>query len=172
MRRGWGAGRPLKLQTGLEAQHRRKRQHLTTADGWTPSFIDRLFSPTATARSQDLGAWLQDDWTVSEDLSLKLGLRGVNRLNRLDEGAAQSKSQLRLLAPSLSVTWMPGEGGQPCADSSLSRGYKLPPAQQLNARPGSSTPPPARARGPAAAASPRRPTGPATRPCSPALLGP
>mgnify|MGYP000895555152 CR=1 FL=1 len=134
VRRGWVLG-DHKLQTGLEAQHERKRQHLTTADGLEASFIDRLFSPTATARSQDLGAWLQDDWPVNEDLSLKLGLRGVNRLNRLDEGAAQSKAQLRLLAPSLSVTWMPGEEGNHALTLSLSRGYKLPPAQRLNVRP-------------------------------------
>jgi hypothetical protein len=111
VRRGWVLG-DHKLQGGVEVEQERKADHRMNGDGTEVSFIDSLFSPTAVGRSQDLGAWMQDDWTWSEDMSLKLGLRGVHRLNRLDEGPSRSQAQLRMLAPSLNATWMPGEEGE------------------------------------------------------------
>ena len=105
------------------------------ADGVEASFIDSLFSQTAMGHSRDLGAWLQDEWTWNEDLSLTLGLRGVHRVNRQEEGPSRSQVQLRLLAPSLNVTWMPGEAGNHSLSLGLSRGFRLPTTQQLSARP-------------------------------------
>jgi outer membrane receptor for ferrienterochelin and colicins len=134
VRRGWVLG-DHKLQGGVEVEQERKADHRMNGDGTEVSFIDSLFSPTAVGRSQDLGAWMQDDWTWSEDMSLKLGLRGVHRLNRLDEGPSRSQAQLRMLAPSLNATWMPGEEGNHALSLGLSRGFKLPAAQQLSARP-------------------------------------
>lgn len=134
VRRGWELG-DHKLQGGVEAEQARKIDQRMNTDETGVSFIDSLFSPTAVARSRDLAAWLQDEWSWSEDLSLKLGLRGVHRVHRLDEGASRSQVQLRMLAPSINATWMPGEEGNHAISLGLSRGFKLPQAQQLSARP-------------------------------------
>jgi len=134
VRRGWVKG-DHKLQAGAEAQLERKAEERTNADGVTASFIDDLYSSTAVGHSRDLGAWLQDEWAWSEDLSLKLGLRGVSRAHRLDEGAGSARVKLNLWAPSLNLRWMPGEEGNHALSLGLSRGFKLPQAQQLSVRP-------------------------------------
>lgn len=160
----------LKLSTALGEQHnlvsglelagaQRDEQRATTLDGLP--VLDE-FGDDLSASARRWAVYVQDEWSVSKQLDLQLGLRGEGiRTEGTGEAGARVRNSSTVWTPLLHGVWRPDPQRKDQWRLSLTRSYRAPTLQNLIGRPALSLLYPTGANEPT---SPDRAGNPALRP--------
>lgn len=131
------------LVSGLElATQRRDERRTTTLDGLP--VLDE-FGDNLGASSRRWALYAQDEWSVSKQLDLQLGLRGEGiRTEGSGEGGARVRHTSTVWTPLLHGVWRPAaapgaSGHKNQVRLSLTRSYRAPTLRNLIGRPALST---------------------------------
>ncbi|WP_157039435.1 TonB-dependent receptor plug domain-containing protein [Aquincola tertiaricarbonis] len=126
------------LVSGLElAGQQRDERRATTLDGLP--VLDE-FGDNLSASSRRWAVYVQDEWSVSPQLDLQLGLRGEGiRTEGSGEGGARVRNSSTVWTPLLHGVWRPDAQRKDQVRLSLTRSYRAPTLQNLIGRPALST---------------------------------
>ena len=121
------------LVTGLELDQSVRTQSRTTLQDGAPILTE--FGDDLNASSRRMAAYVQDEWSISKQLSAYAGLR-FETIGTQSDGASYDVSNTsRVLTPLLHATWKPDAARRNQWRSSLTRSYKAASLQELIARP-------------------------------------
>lgn len=160
----------LKLSTALGEQHnlvsglelagaQRDERRATTLDGLP--VLDE-FGDDLSASARRWAVYVQDEWSVSKQLDLQLGLRGEGiRTEGTGEAGTRVRNSSTVWTPLLHGVWRPDPQRKDQWRLSLTRSYRAPTLQNLIGRPALSLLYPTGANEPT---SPDRAGNPALRP--------
>jgi iron complex outermembrane receptor protein len=128
-----GQAHSLTAGWDLEARERQERRSVTRANG-TPVLPDFEGQPyDADIRRQ--AVYVQDEWEISPEWQLYLGLRHESIRTESKGGSAPVTNESRVLSPLVHLTWKLDPKGRDMVRASLTRSYRAPNLGLLLARP-------------------------------------
>lgn len=127
----WGDNHSL--VGGLELDSSTRTQSRSTLQDGTPILTE--FGDALDASTQRMAAYVQDEWTVSKQISAYAGVRWEGIETRSDSASYQASNLSSVVTPLLHATWKPNESSHNQWRASLTRSYKSAALSDLIARP-------------------------------------
>ncbi|MEF7616244.1 TonB-dependent receptor [Aquincola sp. MAHUQ-54] len=122
------------LVVGAEVEHLRRGEQRSTLFDGAPVLGE--FGDNLRATSTRWALYAQDEWSVSKQVELQLGLRGEGIATRgSGEGGDAVRNRSTVWTPLLHAVWRPAAQRRDQVRLSLTRSYRSPTLQNLIARP-------------------------------------
>ncbi len=127
-------GEAHSLTAGWDLEHSRRNEYRTVTDQGVllqPEFEGQPFN----AQVQRLAFFAQDEWEISPQWQMYLGLRYESIKTRSRNSDTPTQNSSEVLSPLLHLTWKLDPKGRDMVRASLTRSYKAPNPGTLLARP-------------------------------------
>jgi outer membrane receptor for ferrienterochelin and colicins len=127
-------GQEHSLTAGWDLEARRRNEQRTVTQNGVPLLPDFEGQPF-DARVQRQAVYLQDEWEISPQWQMYLGLRHESIRTESRGSATPVNNDSRVLSPLMHLTWKLDPKGRDMVRASLTRSYRAPNLGALLARP-------------------------------------
>lgn len=123
------------LTAGWDLENRDRVERRTTTDGAGIALLPSFEGQPFEAQMRRQAFYIQDEWEISQQLQLYLGLRNERIASESASGASPVRNESSVLSPLVHMTYKFDPKSRDMIRASLTRSYKAPGLNTLLARP-------------------------------------
>ncbi len=123
------------LTAGWDLENRNRQESRTTTDGAGTALLPTFEGLPFEAQVKRQAFYAQDEWEISPQWQLYLGLRNERIVSESDNAGSPIRNESSVLSPLAHVTYKFDPKGRDMVRASLTRSYKAPGLNLLLARP-------------------------------------